>query len=88
MGIVMEDIEKRLQVVEKNTTEILGYIKTDPTTKRIGIFETMQDTERRVRLLELDKKIQRVTVGGIAGVVSVIGVILGFMIQAWVNKNI
>lgn len=88
MSITMDEIiEKRLKVVEDNTTKILFYMESDPTTKRQGFIETLQQTEERVRLLELQKKLENIRNGTIAGLVSFVFIVVAFFIQAWINNK-
>ena len=87
MSITMDNIEKRLKVVEDNTTKILFYMESDPTTKKKGFIESLKDTEERVRLLELQKKLENIRNGTIAGGVSFVFIVVAFFIQAWVNNK-
>jgi len=87
MSITMDNIEKRLKVVEDNTTKILFYMESDPTTKKKGFIESLKDTEERVRLLELQKKLENIRNGTIAGGVSFVFIVVAFFIEAWVNNK-
>ena len=88
MGITMEDIDKRLTKVEHNTTKILFYLESDDTTKSKGIVEMVNDTDKRVKLLELERKIEKVR-SGIYGVLggSVI-IVVWFVIKEWIKHNV
>lgn len=87
MLITMEEIDARLKVVEDNTKKILFYMESDPATKRKGFVETLRETEERVRLLELQKKLENIRNGTIAGGVSVVVIVIGFFIQSWISNK-
>jgi hypothetical protein len=91
----MNDIERRLLKIEadleefgEDTKKILFYLESDPQTKKKGIVEILSDTEERVRILELQRKLERVRNGTLAGVVSSAIVIFGFVVEQWIRGNI
>ncbi len=87
MSITMEEIDARLKVVEDNTKKILWYLESDPTTKRKGFIESLHDTQKRVKNLELQRKLERVRNGTIAGAVSFVVIVISFWVQAWINNK-
>jgi len=88
MPLTMEDINKRLTVVEDNTKEILGILKSSKDFNRKGLVETVQDHSDRLSLLELQKKIEKVKAGILGFLVGGVIVIIWFLIQQWFKQNI
>ena len=88
MSITMEDIDKRLTVVEENTRKILFYLESDSKTNTKGIIESHHDIEKRLRLLELERKMEKVR----SGIYGIVGggmiVVVWFVVQEWVKHNI
>jgi len=86
--ITMEKIEERLTVVEHNTQKILTLLQSDDDFKTKGLVETSQEHEKRIALLELQKKIDKVKNGGIGFVFGGLIVIIWFLIQEWFKHNV
>ena len=88
MRIVMEDIDKRLTKVEDNTRKILFHLESDGSTNTKGLIESHYDMEKRLRLLELERKVEKVR-SGIYGILGgAIIVVVWYVVQQWINQNI
>ena len=88
MKTTMEDIDKRLTVVENNTRKILFHLESDGKTNTKGLIENHHDMDQRLRLLELERRIEKVR----AGIYGIIGggviVVIWFVVQQWLKHNI
>lgn len=80
-------IEKRLIVLENNTEEIINLLKSRPHFGQKGLVETVEETAEKLRMLELDRKIQKARIGTIAGAISVFVSITSFVIQQWIKNK-
>jgi hypothetical protein len=87
MNITMEQIERRLTAVEKDTKKILFYIESDPTTNSKGLVEKLIENEKRIELLELKNKLEKVRTGFFVAGISGVFVVIGFVIEAWINQK-
>ena len=80
-------IEKRLIVLENNTEEIINLLKSRPHFGQKGLVETVEETAEKLRMLELDRKIQKARIGTIAGAISIFVSITSFVIQQWLKNK-
>lgn len=88
MTITMEDIDERLKIVEDNTKKILFYLESDDKTKRKGFIEALQNVDERVRLLELQRKVERARNGILGGLIGGGVAIVTYILKNWWENNI
>ena len=88
MKLTMQDIDHRLQVVEDNTKQILGILKSNSEFNTKGLVETVQDIDKRILLLELQERIYKVKAGVFGFLFGGVIVIVWFVIQQWFKQNV
>lgn len=72
-----EEESKKIDALSENVHTILGYIESDPKTKRKGLFEQVSINTEDISDMKTDKKVLWGKVGVATFILGTLGGILG-----------